>query len=44
MIAVIQVEALKNPCRLWMWNSLVADPAAEQRPGDADQAGEDKAL
>jgi hypothetical protein len=31
-MAVSQVERLKNPCRVWMWNSLVASqppPSAE---------------
>src|ERR1700722_1803923 len=31
-IAVIQVERLKNPCRLWMWNSLVATQPPSSAP------------
>src|SRR5579859_5806319 len=31
-MAVSQVEALKNPCRLWMWNSLVAAQPPSSAP------------
>src|SRR5580693_4296635 len=34
-MAVSQVDRLKNPCRLWMWNSLVAaqpPPSAPAMP------------
>src|SRR5579859_5115407 len=31
-MAVSQVEALKNPCRLWMWNSLVAAQPPRSAP------------
>src|SRR3984957_1900971 len=31
-MAVSQVETLKNPCRLWMWNSLVAAQPPSSAP------------
>jgi hypothetical protein len=43
-MAVRQVDRLKNPCRRVDVEELGGDPTVAQRPGDADQAGEDQAL
>jgi hypothetical protein len=43
-MAVSQVDRLKNPCRGVDVEALGGDPAAAQRPGDADQASEDQAC
>src|SRR5579871_967155 len=31
-MAVSQVDRLKNPCRVWMWNSLVASQPPSSAP------------